>query len=171
MIYKVGWYLLKDIRTKLLSRSNPIKMRFSVLAVPALAANLAAALPAPAPQDIDLDMVAAAVDPTYTEAVGVTAQSVTYNTADAVAEATAASSVSVEITDVLSATAVVQTKAKRTAAACAVQPSIKNDAPTYSPDSAMQFAQETSFGDIASAASTPSDYTQVFVNKQGSSQA
>lgn len=142
-------------------------MRFSSFALPALAANLVAALP----QDIDLDMVAAAADPTYTEAVGATAQVVTYNTAAAVAAATSASSVSVEVTDVLSATAVVQAKAKRSAAACAVQPSVANNAPTYSPDSAAQFAMETSFGAVASAAPTPSGYTRAFVNQQGSSQA
>jgi hypothetical protein len=46
-------------------------MRFSSYALPALAANLVAALPRP--QDIDFDLVLAAPDPTFTQAVGVTA--------------------------------------------------------------------------------------------------
>ncbi|KAI4766424.1 hypothetical protein E4T52_00888 [Aureobasidium sp. EXF-3400] len=88
------------------STSIPTKMRFSSYALPALAANLVAALPAP--QDIDLDMVEAAPDPTYTQTLGLTAQIVTYDTTAILAEATAAATVtSVAVDDVLDGTAIV----------------------------------------------------------------
>ncbi|KAI5247013.1 hypothetical protein E4T42_06178 [Aureobasidium subglaciale] len=81
-------------------------MRFSSYALPALAANLVAALPAP--QEIDLDMVVAAPDPTYTQVLDATAQVVTYDTTAILAEATAAaSSVEIAVTDVLQGTAIV----------------------------------------------------------------
>ncbi|THW66062.1 hypothetical protein D6D20_01557 [Aureobasidium pullulans] len=146
-------------------------MRLSSFALPALAANLVAALPAP--QEIDFDMVLAAPDPTYSEAVGVTAQTITYNSAAMVAEATASiSSVSVDASDVLSATAVVQAKRAAASNVCQAQAAGATSAPTYSPDSAAQFAKESYFPSVASAsAAAPSGYTQAFVNMQASSSA
>jgi hypothetical protein len=96
--------------------TSVIKMRFSSYALPALAANSLAALPAP--QEVDLDMVVAAPDPiTFTEAVGVTAQTVTIDITAAAAQATARiSPVVVDAGDFLSSTTVVQ--AKRAAATC-----------------------------------------------------
>ncbi|KAK5999569.1 hypothetical protein QM012_005422 [Aureobasidium pullulans] len=147
-------------------------MRFSSYALPALAANLAAAMPRP--QDIDLDMVLAAPDPTFTEAVGVVAQTVTYDTASLIAAATSAvSSVSIEVSDVLSQTAIA-TNAKRAAATtCAPQPSGATSAPTYAAasDNAVNFLANTYYASVASAAPTPSGYTQAFVAKQASNQA
>ncbi|THX10655.1 hypothetical protein D6D13_05246 [Aureobasidium pullulans] len=146
-------------------------MRLSSFALPALAANLAAALPAP--QEIDFDMILAAPDPTYSEAVGVTAQTITYNSAAIVAEATASiSSVSVDANDVLSATAVVQAKRAAASNICQAQAAGATSVPTYSPDSPAQFAKESYFPSVASAsAAAPSGYTQAFVNMQASSSA
>lgn len=147
-------------------------MRFPSYALPALAANLAAAMPRP--QDIDLDMVIDTPDPTYTQAVGVAAQTVTYDTASLIAAATSAvSSVSVEISDVLSQTAVA-TNAKRAApTTCALQPSGATSAPTYAAnaDNAANFLANTYYASVASAAPTPSGYSQAFVAQQASNNA
>ncbi|KAH0367752.1 hypothetical protein KCU65_g4429, partial [Aureobasidium melanogenum] len=147
-------------------------MRFSSYALPALAANLVAAMPRP--QDIDLDMVLAAPDPTFSEAVGVAAQTVTYDTASLIAEATAAvSSVSVEVSDVLSQTAIA-TNAKRAApTTCAPQPTGATSAPTYAADAdnAANFLANTYYASVASAAPTPSGYSQAFVAQQASNNA
>ncbi|KAI5272175.1 hypothetical protein E4T47_04520 [Aureobasidium subglaciale] len=144
-------------------------MRFSSYAPLALAANLAAAMPRP--QEIDFDIVFAAPDPTFTEAVGITAQSITINTEALIASATAAiSSVAVDITDVLSATAVVQ--AKRAAATCVKQAPGATSVPDFSGDTAAQFLAEPYFASVASAnAAAPTGYTQAFVNKQASNNA
>ncbi|KAG9661792.1 hypothetical protein KCU64_g2351, partial [Aureobasidium melanogenum] len=64
-------------------------MRFS-LTFPALAANMAAVLAAPQPQDLNINMIVAAPDPTYSEAVGVTAQVVTLDSTAIAAQATSA---------------------------------------------------------------------------------
>jgi len=145
-------------------------MRFSSYALPALAANLAAAMPRP--QDIDLDMVIDTPDPTYSEQIGVAAQTVTYNSASVIAAATSAvSSVSIEISDVLSQTAVVSKRAAATT--CAPQPSGATSAPTYTAgsDNAANFLANTYYASVASAAPTPSGYTQAFVAQQASNQA
>ncbi|KAG9605809.1 hypothetical protein KCU77_g801, partial [Aureobasidium melanogenum] len=147
-------------------------MRFSSYALPALAANLVAALPRP--QDIDLDMVLAAPDPTFSQAVGVAAQTVTYDTASLIAEATAAvSSVSVGVSDVLSQTAIA-TNAKRAAATtCAPQPAGATSAPTYAADAdnAANFLANTYYASVASNAPIPTGYTQAFVAQQASNNA
>ncbi|KEQ68238.1 hypothetical protein M436DRAFT_25539, partial [Aureobasidium namibiae CBS 147.97] len=147
-------------------------MRFSSYALPALAANLAAAMPKP--QDIDLDMVLAAPDPTYSEATGVTAQTVTVNPEALIASATAViSSVSVEVSDVLSQTAIA-TNAKRAAATtCAPQPSGATSAPTYAPanDNVSNFKANTYYSSVAAAAPTPSGYTQAFQAQAASNNA
>ncbi|KAI5197148.1 hypothetical protein E4T38_08152 [Aureobasidium subglaciale] len=144
-------------------------MRFSSYALPVLAANLVAALPAP--QDIDLDMVIAAPDPTsYSEAVGVTAQTITVDIAAAAAQATAAlSSVSVDAGDVLSSTAIVQ--AKRAAATCVPQPTGAVSA--SSPDTPDGFKADSRWSAAAldPAAAAPGGYVQTFSNKQASNNA
>lgn len=145
-------------------------MRFSSYALPALAANLVAAMPKP--QDIDLDMVIDTPDPTFSEAVGVAAQTVTYDTASVIAAATSAvSSVSIEISDVLSQTAVVSKRAAATT--CAPQPSGATSAPTYAADAdnAANFLANTYYASVASAAPTPAGYSQAFVAQQASNQA
>ncbi|THX78795.1 hypothetical protein D6D05_05226 [Aureobasidium pullulans] len=147
-----------------------IKMRFSSYALPALAANLVAALPAP--QEIDLDMVLDTPDPTFSQAVGVVAQTITYDTASMIAVATAAaSSVSIEISDVLSQTAVVSKRAAPTT--CVPQPSGATSAPTYAAgtDNAANFLANNYYSSVASAAPTPSGYNMAFVNQQASNNA
>jgi hypothetical protein len=148
-----------------------INMRFfSSYALPALAASLVAALPAP--QDIDLDMVLDTPDPTFTQAVGVAAQTVTYDTQSIVAAASAAaSSVSIAVSDVLSQTAVVSKRAAATS--CVPQPAGATSAPTYAPDadSAANFLGNTYYASVASAAPTPSGYNLAFSAKQASSNA
>ncbi|THV66682.1 hypothetical protein D6D17_03159 [Aureobasidium pullulans] len=145
-------------------------MRFSSYALPALAANLVAALPAP--QEIDLDMVLDTPDPTFSEAVGVVAQTITYDTASLIAVATAAaSSVSIEISDVLSQTAVVSKRAAP--ATCVPQPSGATSAPTYAAgtDNAANFLANNYYASVASAAPTPTGYNMAFVNQQASNNA
>lgn len=145
-------------------------MRFSSYALPALAANLVAALPAP--QEIDLDMVLDTPDPTFSEAVGVVAQTITYDTASLIAVATAAaSSVSIEISDVLSQTAVVSKRAAP--ATCVPQPSGATSAPTYAAgtDNAANFLANNYYSSVASAAPTPTGYNMAFVNQQASNNA
>ncbi|KEQ90230.1 hypothetical protein AUEXF2481DRAFT_93119 [Aureobasidium subglaciale EXF-2481] len=126
-------------------------MRFSSYAPLALAANLAAAMPRP--QEIDFDI------------------SITINTDALIASATAAiSSVAVDVTDVLSATAIVQ--AKRAAATCVTQAPGATSVPDFSGDTAAQFLAENYFSSVASAnAAAPSGYTQAFVNKQAANNA
>ncbi|KAF2717843.1 hypothetical protein K431DRAFT_232193, partial [Polychaeton citri CBS 116435] len=122
-----------------------------------------------APQDIDLDMVAAAPDPTYTISVGVPAQTVTYDIPSIVSEATDVSSMTVDPDNVATDAPAGDRMVRR--GNCAAQPTGASGAPSYSPDSASAFASQTSFGDIASAAPTPSGYDQTFVNLAGSNNA
>jgi hypothetical protein len=135
-------------------------MRFCI-ALQAVAVNIAVAVAFP--QDLNLDMVIAAPDPTYTEAVGVTAQSVSYNPTSIVAQVTSAvSSVSVQVSDVLSGTAVAKRDiAKRTA--CATQPT---GASSYAsaPTDPSAWASYSVFASAASVAPTPSGYTKEFTN-------
>ena len=155
-------------------------MRFSSYALPALAANLAAALPRP--QDIDLDMVEAAPDPTYTQTLGLTAQVVTYDTTAILAEATAAATVtSVAVDDVLDGTAIVSkrdatptptTNDKRDidivarGAACTALPTgIASYA--LSADTASDFRANGSWASMASQAPVPSGYVNTVVNAGG----
>lgn len=149
-------------------------MRFSSYALPALAANLVAAMPRP--QEIDLDMVLAAPDPTYSEAVGATAQTITVDPQALIASATAAvSSVSVEISDVLSQTAVVSKRAAASPTTCAQQPAGASSAPTYAPgadtDNVSAFRANTYYSSVAAAAPTPSGYTQSFKAQTASNNA
>lgn len=140
-------------------------MRFSSLALPAIAANLVAALPRP--QEIDLDMVIAAPDPTYTEIPGSTAQVVTYDTTSILAEATAAaSSVSIAVTNVATGTAAA--KIKR--AACDVQPTGVS-AYALQTDSASAFRADPRWASLASAAPTPAGFVQTQLNANGANSA
>lgn len=148
-------------------------MRFSSCTLPALVANLAAALPAAQPQQIDLSMVLDTPDPTFSVAVGVSAQTITYDTASLIAVASAAaSSVSIAVSDVLSQTAVISKRAVTTTT-CVPQLTGATSAPTYSPgdDNAANFLANTYYASVASAAPTPSGYNQAFLNQQASNNA
>lgn len=139
-------------------------MRFS-LALPALLIGFASALPAP--QDIDLDLVVDTPDPSYTLAVGVTAQVVTYDATALAAQATeAVSSVEIDVSDVASSTIKAKHKFKR--AACATQPVGATGAPTVSTDTPSAFASNAGFSSVAAAAPTPSGYTNTFTNMNAS---
>jgi len=116
----------------------------------------------PVPQDIDLDLIIAAPDPTFTEAVGVTAQVVSYNTQSIVAEATSVTSVTVQSVAAAETDVAERRLARR--GNCAAQPPGASGAPTVSPDSASAFVSNTAFASTASAASTPSGYDRTFVN-------
>jgi hypothetical protein len=147
-------------------------MRFSSYALPALAANLVAALPRP--QELDFDLIDAAPDPTFTEAVGATAQTITIDPKALLASATAdISSVSVDAGDILSSTAVVYKRAAATPATCAPQAAGATSAPTYAADidNVSNFNANTYYGSIASKAPIPTGYSQAFLNKQASSNA
>ncbi|KAI5212560.1 hypothetical protein E4T38_00598 [Aureobasidium subglaciale] len=148
-------------------------MRFSSYALPALAAHLAAALPRP--QDIDLDMVLAAPDPTYSQDIGATAQTITVDPQALIASATAAvSSVSVAVSDVLSQTAVVNSKrAAASPTTCASQPAGASSAPTYAADvdNVSNFRANTYYSSVAAAAPTPTGYTQSFQAQTASNNA
>ncbi|KAH0341844.1 hypothetical protein KCU81_g6025, partial [Aureobasidium melanogenum] len=148
-------------------------MRFSSYALPALAANLAAALPAAQPQQIDLSMVLDTPDPTFSQAVGVAAQTVTYDTASLIAVASAAaSSVSIAVSDVLSPTAVISKRAA-TSTTCVPQFTGASSAPTYSAaaDNVADFLADPYYASVASTAPVPTGYNQAFVNQQASNNA
>jgi hypothetical protein len=147
-------------------------MRFSSYALPALAVNLAAALPRP--QDLDFDLIDAAPDPTFTQAVGATAQTITIDPNALLASATAGvSSVVVDAGDVLSSTAVAHEKRAATTVTCAPQPAGATSAPTYAAgaDNVANFNANTYYGSIASKAPIPTGYSRAFLNKQASSNA
>ncbi|KAI4715907.1 hypothetical protein E4T48_07913 [Aureobasidium sp. EXF-10727] len=135
-------------------------MRFVTLAFPALVAAL------PRPQDIDIDMVIAAPDPTYTETPGSTAQIVTYDTTAIAAEATAAaSSISIAVTNVASATA-----ANLKRAACDAQPTGVADYALQT-DTVAAFSADPRWPSLASAAPTPSGFVQTQKNANGANSA
>jgi hypothetical protein len=147
-------------------------MRFSSYALPALAAHLAAALPRP--QDLDFDLIDAAPDPTFTEAVGATAQTITVDPNALLASATAdISSVAVDTGDVLSGTAIAHKRAAAATVTCAPQPAGATSVPTYAvgADNVANFNANTYYGSIASKAPIPTGYSRAFLNKQASSNA
>ncbi|THY05458.1 hypothetical protein D6D01_09999 [Aureobasidium pullulans] len=147
-------------------------MRFSSYALPVLAANLVAALPRP--QNLDFDLIDAAPDPTFTQAVGATAQTIIIDPNALLASATAdISSVSVDAGDVLSSTAVAHKRAAAATVTCAPQPAGATSAPTYAADddNVANFKANTHYDNIALSAQTPSDYSLAFSNKQASSNA
>lgn len=133
----------------------------SIIAASALL-TLAAAAPAPIPQDIDFDLAYALPNPTSTVQIGVTAQAVTYTPAAIFASALPQITSTVDSGDESSPARL----AKRTA--CASQPSGATGAPSYSPDSPSAFLANPSFAATASAAPTPSGYSQTFQNLAGS---
>jgi hypothetical protein len=137
-------------------------MRSFILAS-AIAALVAAA---PAPQDIDFDLAYALPNPTFTEALGVTAQVVTYN------PTTILSAAASQITASNTNTAVVATSdapSNQKRAACAALPA--GFGPTPSIDSPSAFSTYGAFADAANAAFPPSGYVQQFVNLKGSNNA
>lgn len=136
-----------------------------------LSSVIGIACAAPRPQDIDFALAEALPDPTYSEAVGVTAQVITYDITAVLSSAAAQITASV----VDSAAAVVLTtdaasNHKRDAcAAQSVQPS--GYGPVPSPDTPSAFVSYSSFAAAATKAAVPSGYTQQFSNLQASNNA
>lgn len=133
----------------------------SFFLAPALA-GLVAALPAP--QDIDFDLVDALPNPTYTQAVGQTAQVVTYD-ATTVYNAALPQITSDPSDDDGTATAV---HAKR-AVACASQP--VGYGPVPSPDTVSAFLAQPEISSAAVSAPIPTGYVQQYSNLQAASNA
>ena len=176
---RLGWYINEHGHSVEESESSTsiflasIKMHFSSFVLPALAANLLGVAALPRPQDLDLDMVDAAPDPTYTQAVGVTAQVVTVDASAVAAQVTeAVTSVSIDVDEVLSATAIVgQRKAKRTA--CQIQPTGANDVSNVKPtaDTASAWAAMPNWAAKASSVAAPAGYDTKFTALTGASNA
>ena len=126
---------------------------------------------APWPQDIDFALAEAIPDPVYSEAVGVTAQVITYDTAAIPASAapqTTANTVDTSAAVVLTTDAASNQKCDACAAQ-SVQPS--DYGPIPSPDTPSAFVSYSSFAAAATKATVPSEYTQQFSNLQASDQA
>ncbi|KAI4848522.1 hypothetical protein E4T44_03884 [Aureobasidium sp. EXF-8845] len=132
--------------------------------LPALVA-VVAALPAPAPQEINLDLFANIPTPTSVQVTGVPTV-VTFDTKALLASATAASSISVAITDAAPATASIVKRA-----ACAAQPSGYGPITTNPKDDAASFVANAVYANAANSAAVPSGYSQTFKNLNASSQA
>lgn len=136
---------------------------------------------APRPQDIDFSLAYALPDPSYSTAVGTaTAQSVSYDSATVYDAALAQITATTTDTAVVASTDAPATTTdpadagstdapQKRSASCSPQPI--GYGPVPSPDTASAFTAYPLFASIASAAPTPSGYTQEFVNAQGSSNA
>jgi hypothetical protein len=136
----------------------------SILLAPAIIGLVVAA---PAPQDIDFDLAYALPNPTFTQAIGVTAQTVSYNPTTVYAAAAA----QVTQTDIDSDAAVATDAVSviKRAAACATQP--VGYGPVPSPDSVSAFYALPAISETAIAAPTPSGYVKQFENLRGSNNA
>ncbi|KAI5272163.1 hypothetical protein E4T47_04595 [Aureobasidium subglaciale] len=137
----------------------------STFLVPALAA-IVAALPAPAPQEIDLDLFVNIPTPTIIQVTGVPDQTSTYDTKAILASATAASSISVAITDAAASTPSVVKRA-----ACAAEPVGYGPVTNQPNDDAASFLNNPVYGNTAKSAAIPSGYQQTFSNLNASSSA
>jgi hypothetical protein len=136
----------------------------SVFLAPAILGLVAAI---PAPQDIDFDLAYALPNPTFTQAIGVTAQTVSYN--PTTVYAAAAAQVTHSVVDSEVAVATDANFVKKRAAACATQP--VGYGPVPSPDSVSAFYALPAISETAIAAPTPSGYTKQFSNLQASNNA
>jgi hypothetical protein len=147
--------------------SEILKLSFSMRStffIPALVA-VVAALPAPAPQEINLDLFEKVPTPTIIQATGVPTI-VTYDTKALLASATAASSISVAITDAASSTPSIVKRA-----VCSPQPSGYGPVTTNPKDDAASFAANAVYANAANAAAVPAGYAQTFKNLNASSSA
>jgi hypothetical protein len=124
-----------------------------------------AALPAPAPQEINLDLFANIPTPTSVQVTGVPTI-VTFDTKALLASATAASSISVAITNAAPATASVVKRA-----ACAPQPTGYGPVTNNPKDDAASFIANAVYANAANSAAVPAGYLQTFKNLNASSQA
>ncbi|THY30948.1 hypothetical protein D6D01_03050 [Aureobasidium pullulans] len=137
----------------------------STFLIPVLVA-VVAALPAPNPQEIDLDLIINVPTPTIIQATGTPDQIVTYDTKAILASATAASSISVDITDVATSTPSIVKRA-----ACGPEPSGYGPVTSSPKDDAASFAANPVYANAANGAAVPSGYVQTFKNLNASSSA
>jgi hypothetical protein len=136
----------------------------STFFIPTLVA-VVAALPAPAPQEINLVLFADVPTPTTVLATGVPTI-VTYDTKALLASATAASSISVAITNAASSAPSIVKRA-----VCSPQPSGYGPVTTNPKDDAASFAANSVYANAANAAAVPAGYVQTFKNLNASSNA
>lgn len=129
-------------------------------------AAVVAALPAPAPQEINLDLFVNIPTPTVIQATGTPDKIVTYDTKAILASATAASSISVAVSDAASSTANI---AKRSA--CGPEPSGYGPVTTNPKDDAASFLANPVYANTANSAAVPAGYVQTFKNLNASSSA
>jgi hypothetical protein len=139
-------------------------MRSVVFLAPSIIGLVAAI---PAPQDIDFELAYALPNPTYTQAIGVTAQTVSYN--PTTVYAAAAEQVTETVIDSAAAVATDIFLKNKRAAACATQP--VGYGPVPSPDSVSAFYALPAISDAAVSAPTPSGYVKQFSNLQASNNA
>ncbi|KAG9661651.1 hypothetical protein KCU64_g2438, partial [Aureobasidium melanogenum] len=128
-----------------------------------------AALPAPAPQEINLDLFVNIPTPTVIQATGTPDKIVTYDTKAILASATAASSISVAVTDAASAASSAASVVKRSA--CGPEPSGYGPVTTDPKDDAASFLANPVYANAASSAAIPAGYVQTFKNLNASSSA
>lgn len=141
-------------------------MRLS-LGVSAFAA-LAAAIPAPIPQEIEIDLLLAVPEPTVTQAIGVAAQTVSYDAESLAAQATAAAtSISIAVSDVASATAI----EKRDACVPQLTGVTQSGYAVTATDNPSAFLANPAFAAAATNAPVPSGYTNAFQNLNASNSA
>ena len=127
-----------------------------------------AALPAPAPQEIDLDLFIHIPTPTVIQATGTPDKIVTYDTKAILASATAASSISVAVTDAASSVASASIVRR---SACEPEPSGYGPVTTDPKDDAASFLANPAYANAANSAAVPAGYVQTFKNLNASSSA
>ena len=137
-----------------------------------LSAAAALTLASPVPQELDLSLVDSVATPeNITIPTDVTSQNITYDSDDAantVQTAVLTGDDTVDISDSTSnSTTTGSTLKKR--GTCAAQAT--GSGPVPSPDTASAFLKYSAFASAASAAATPSGYTQAFKNLQASNNA
>lgn len=163
-------------------RMNTLRCALAAAAVAQLA------FASPIAQGMDLDALAALPPPpTYTEVIGLTAQTVAVNQASLIASVVAAvsdtplSTAAVEKRSAAPSTTTSSTASISTTASSSTSSSTastcwggikqaKGYGPTSKPDAPAAFAANPVYGSIANAAPTPAGFTQVFSNLQASSQ-
>ncbi|KEQ68814.1 hypothetical protein M436DRAFT_16524, partial [Aureobasidium namibiae CBS 147.97] len=126
---------------------------------------------APRPQDINFSLADALPDPTYSEAVGVTAQVITYDASAVLSSA--ASQITASVADTAAAVvATTDAPSNQKRDACAAQQAQPSGyGPVPAPDTPSAFLSYSSFVAAATGAPVPSGYTQQFSNLQASSGA
>jgi hypothetical protein len=126
---------------------------------------------APRPQNIDFSLADALPDPTFSIAVGVTAQVVTYD-ASAILSSAASQITATVVNTAAAVIATTDAASNQKRDACSAQPAQPSGyGPVPSPDTPSAFLSYSSFAAAATGAPVPSGYTQEFSNLQASNNA